>query len=817
MPTPSAPPAGTLLMPQASLQQQKPLNLAAHMPLFVVFIATTDEQTGDTTFALLPNARLVGDQRREGAVPASARYAYDFGVPQLFGATGTPNAWDEVLPLAAKGPYTVAVDDRVVAFKLGPKGSLTPVADGFLRAVQADASAGGEQATFECAAVPIRCWDRPIYGLLMRDGPDLAAVPAQAPAPEDDQDLFVQLPVRFNPDGRPNCTPKDADHSVDPGDPSADAYPVFVDPLIERDPDQRRHWTLGGAVRYIMGYYNGDAYDYLGPNAIYAHNYELDAIEGLLQQVVPAGAGEIDPDDPDTFKQEPILCPDVDVTGLSWPEAVERLIEPFGFALRFDMLDAGGGTLDAPGLPVHNAVLYRRNAPGPRKVLYQQAAIRPGPTQYLDLDRTNVPDLALARDDSVENAWLAVGALAQYELSVVLAPLFEPDPADAATDAAKAKFRENNPKEFWQGENSIKYREFGAAEAGDGYYDYILEAWSDVGDVLDLAGVLDGFGGKPPRVTVRRRRPALRELVSKDPEGTPRRPELYISTDYDPEGEWPTSQEPRLPPCIWNRDEDRATWQKVEHGWELLPDRLGIRITVDDPDTWNIGKAPPQPAPPAAPVPYPYTAGKVNAITAMATPDPAAGSQRKIFYLRLVCAVEADVACAGLASRREVSPSRFGVTRLDEARERFLNQFRHPSSPYAPAQAQAAEAVRDDAATAETHAAGKRAAHEAAKFAGSATIPWISFAYEIGDKIWRIQGRDVPLNGLLAGGGTEPDVVPTVVAIDRTYDGRVATVLQLEDRRAEPVESPRYTRAATRKEARYAASIGMGGGAGGAE
>jgi hypothetical protein len=46
-----------------------------------------------------------------------------------------------------------------------------------------------------------------------------------------------------------------------------------------------------------------------------------------------------------------------------------------------------------------------------------------------------------------------------------------------------------------------------------------------------------------------------------------RRPELWISTDYDTNGQHPVGKE------------DKATWQKIEVGWELLPGRPGIRIT----------------------------------------------------------------------------------------------------------------------------------------------------------------------------------------------------------------------------------------------
>ena len=35
-----------------------------------------------------------------------------------------------------------------------------------------------------------------------------------------------------------------------------------------------------------------------------------------------------------------------------------------------------------------------------------------------------------------------------------------------------------------------------------------------------------------------------------------------------------------------------GTWQQIDGGWSLMEDRLGIEVTVDDPESWNIGKPP---------------------------------------------------------------------------------------------------------------------------------------------------------------------------------------------------------------------------------
>ena len=82
---------------------------------------------------------------------------------------------------------------------------------------------------------------------------------------------------------------------------------------------------------------------------------------------------------------------------------------------------------------------------------------------------------------------------------------------------------------------------------------------------------------------VRRLRPGSNTLLTRDSAGRPLQAQLALSRDYAGPA-----------PAVWD---GTGTWQPIAGGWELLEDRLGILVTVEDPESWPIGDyTGPQPA-----------------------------------------------------------------------------------------------------------------------------------------------------------------------------------------------------------------------------
>ena len=101
---------------------------------------------------------------------------------------------------------------------------------------------------------------------------------------------------------------------------------------------------------------------------------------------------------------------------------------------------------------------------------------------------------------------------------------------------------------------------------------------------------------------MRRYRPGKNTLFSKDLNNKPYKAQLAVSRDYAGAD----------PPCVW--DTVSGTWQQIDGGWSLMEDRLGIEVTVDDPEAWNIGK------PPAGTAAQEPT-GVLHGITSMSNPS----------------------------------------------------------------------------------------------------------------------------------------------------------------------------------------------------
>lgn len=677
---------------------------------------------GEGGYELLPNVRCLQIQFREGAEPGSARFRYAFDDP--LGSPDDPQRFEQVYPLDASGPNVVSNDDRLVVRRLLDDGSDEVLFDGFASIPQADLGPETETVSFVALDTPIREWDKPLGGALMRD----------ADNPLTDSNIQTDLPARFNPDGHPNGSPKDADSNN-----TIVNYPVFLGPVWPSNTINSqtiRPWTLDMAVRYVLAQGN--------PKQEWTQiPFELRAPGGLLVAYHPTdGTGPIDYDDPSTYTSEDIIVQDYDVTGEAWPVAIQRLIEPHGFGMQFVL------STDDNGDPEWSLEVYRKDDESRIKSLYLQEA---GNT--LDPGQTNVGQMSLARDaHEIANAITIDAKPLQIEASFVLAPGFHVAAGDKATPAKYVG--ENAPDD---------YRMFIFDECGEGFWGFTTSSWI-TGQPGELKTLLTQ--GAKTRQYVKRRRPGKATLVTTDSDGKPKRAQLHVANAYVGKSS---------PPCVW--DGSAGTWQEVNSSdWKLLPDRLGIKITCDDPNKFAIGK-------PSDGTPKVF--GKVLRLLDWIS-NPTADQPAPIF--RLTCVIEADQDFAVTAPTRSVSPTSYTIERRVDCRDRFKKTIVSKYSALAdPANVGIKDVAKtDDTDEAQALADGIRRAREAGVFAGSVTIPRITTAYGVGDKIDEIDGRGVSLRSNVGAGTGESPVYPVVVGVTWSFDGQQSTTLELSDRRGEP-------------------------------
>jgi hypothetical protein len=721
-------------------------------------------EDGDGPFELLPNVRCLRVDVREGPEPPAAQFEYVLD-DTLAVNLGWPSRSEQVWPMDAQGPYVVSPDDRVVVMAQNPDGSPLIFFDGFAQVPQADLSPQGERVTFAAVGVAARAFDDVITGRVQRD----------ADTPEDtsgDSDFKTDLPCRFNPSSQAvgtfagllgNSTP-DANFTEDKGNVAIRGgtglgdFPVFIEPhLTEREvvdeepPDTYvAPWYVSDALKYLLSQPNpGD--DYLS----YPAFAQLDKL--LSARYPPPGSGTFNPA---TAVQADIMIRDYDATNRPLPDALAELLGYCGFVMSWQT------TADSDGLPQTALKLYRRDAAasGSPKPVY----LAPAGTNTLDPSKNNVAQLHLARDlNAVVNAWQVETAQRQVEITVVLAPLYQPVAGDEASSGSPTSGRNPFKLANLTGADTTtrrKYRWYGADETGDGHWNCAEDEQSF--EVIDLSPVFpdrdDGTRGY-----VRRYRPGSRTLISRDPQGRPLKAtlEVYVSQTSPA-----TSPDPYL-----ETEKSSLTWLTIPHGWRLLEDRLGIELTVEDPEDWATGN-------PAL--------AKINGITWWANPpaDFPNGGQPPV--LRLTTVIEDDLRLPIQAPKRVASPTQFARWRSADARDHFEYDEVSQGSPYYGGQTWPDKnnpgVIRDDTKLAQTHANQLRAAHEMPPLAGSLTIPYITVYYEVGDRISEVDGRDASLQTNVGASAGEAPTYPVVVGISWTFEpDRQSTTLQLSDRRAE--------------------------------
>ncbi len=668
-------------------------------------------------YQYLPNVRVLKITQNEGADPGHARFRYVF---DEFNPPGVPNSFQQALSVNVNLPGVVQNDDRLTVFAFNPDGSRTALFDGFALVPELNLSPTEEMVAFTAVGVAVRCWDTPIGGALMRN----------ADTPTKVVDLATDVPTYFNPAGLPNATPAGADAS----DTYGNTYPTFLDPLVMRDPDVRRPWTLSMAARYLCFRHNAPQ--------TFVQNPDGPLLDQLLDSRSPNLGVCFVQNDSTTYDSQPILVPDFPATGMPWPVALDRLLEPNGFAMVFRL------ETDVDGNPYTYLDLFRRQDGSPQsyKDLYLQLS-----GQSLDPAQTNLSSAQLARDSTaVANSFVVDSRLERFEASFVLAPGFSIALGDGASASSLAAFDRNNP-DFAQSDHD-QYRLYICDETGEGHWDF------SQGKFVETATPLDAVLGKPAAngtpAYVKRRRPPIGRLFTLDANNVPLKASLSISTDYVGNQ-----------PGVWD---GTGTWQEVLGGFELLSDRLGIWINAANPNSWVIGASNSSNAP--------YPAGTVRGV------EDQANTFAAHFALRLTCVIEGDYGLDALAEQRPSSTSAFTITRRINARDRYFSETIAPNSEFN----NASEPIvtRNDAQDALAEAEAYRLAREAGEVAGSAVVPRLTLAYRIGDRIQSIQGRGLSLRTNAGAPSEEGQVFPAVVGLTWGFEHQQHTTLLLSDQRA---------------------------------
>lgn len=711
-----------------------PLSVLPAFPLVVRY-------SPGSPFRVLPNILCTGISRRCGADPGVVRFKY--ALDEL-NPPGFPDRIEDVLGLDKSGPYIASQDDRLCVVIPAGDGGYQVVADCFAQVPQGDLSPAGEDATFEAVGVGARCFDTPLAGSVYRNGPDVTVV----------SDVQTDRLARFNPDGRPNRVPAGAFSGA-----GTQKYPVFVDAATSETADATHaFWTVADVAAYILAQGNDEQY---------VTNPTLSSLASILCDRTQGG-GLLDP-----AKQPatPIPCQDLEISDLPWPEALVKLLHPHSFDFAFMTSQSSSGT------PLTYIYFFRTDDAdnvAPKQLYLQQ------PGQALNPALSNFNAMGVARDGSrIANEIMVTTQCTHHEIGVILAPGFTPNAADA-TGASFPAFDTENPN-FVPG-NQDKYRVFVANESGDGYWDFSTSSWKTT-PVCNFDAV---FGAPQPRtITVgppipqyaNHRRPGISTLFSLDGTKERRHAKLYISRDYA-----------GIAPGIWDRS---ASWSPVESGWELLPDRLGVRITA--PKISAIEFGPPVPGFGAVAVNSGAHISLVESINNPFTIVTTSTNPRVTFLL--VCVVESDMGLGAAAFARPSSISQFSIQRRKDERDRFVKHVVCASSIFNVNPQDTVDPTaggRDDTLDAFAYAEASRASSENPSFQGQFRIPWISGGYDVGDKISAVTGRNINLrtNGGFAGG--EAAQYAVVTGIDLNFDPQQSTHIVTSDLRKEAMPPPEH-------------------------
>jgi hypothetical protein len=727
--------------------------LAAIGTQAVPIVVCRYDSGGENQYTILPNVRCLRIDYREGAEPPLARFQY-YMDDLLAASLDWPSQFEQLWPIDAQGDYVVMTDDRLVVLTQDPEGNPVVLFDGFAQIPQADLSAQTQSVTFVAQGVAVRLWDLPIFGRTQRsaaDADDTSGV----------SDIFVQLPCRFNPSDTSigvqggyigNCV---GSGFFTEDEDSGNVYPVFVDPLREElSTDDTTYWFISDAISYLIAIEPSPQDAAGNPYIVYP---TIESLADLLGTYAPPDNGPLNAGDAEMTNCK---IRDYDASNKAVPDVFSELLRYCGFVMVFTT------TTDSEGTPINSLKIVRKDALAATtpKLLYLAAA---GPPS-LDLAANNVTAIHLARDlNQVVNQWTVETALKQIEITVYLAPGFTPNAGDIVD---RTPFFKNNLRTA-TGDQRRMYRWWIADECADGHYNMLTSTWV-TDEALDLSPIFpaNDAGGA---TYVDRYRPGSQTLISKDANGKPLKAVLEVF-----KGGY--SEDPAL-----ETDPDQTGWITIPHGhgWRLLDDRLGIEVTENDPDGWATGAV--------KPIAGGAARTEIRALTWTATP-----TQDTAFELRLTTVIDADYQMEISAAKRTASPTRFARERCADGKDHFQYCTIAPNSLNYATQTDINGdsgdntnplVMRDDTKAATTHAEQLRSAHEFPTLAGSATLPFITDYYQIGDRVQIIQGRNANLQINVGVDQGETPSYPWITAFAWDFQGdKQQTILQFSDRRAEP-------------------------------
>jgi hypothetical protein len=740
---------------------------------------------------------------REGAHAPLATFRYifdqDLMPPEL------PTRFHHVYGNVPRYPGVVQMDDRLVVMRVLDDGSWQYMFDGFVTSPQARADGqGGEHVIVVAHGAPHREWDFVLPGAVwareMIDAQDDKIRP-----------VFTDAPARFNPLGKPNACAEGEEFGgprevrgfnvsgdflyfkdtslpgfVTPSDNDKYTLPDGAGGYVSKD---IRHWTVADAARWVV------AMGIEGPLGINARGellrptwmrnegapfvsvYDIEAWGERLKVIVPKKDGKaVDLGDPKTYEKLSLKCPDVEVTGEAWPNALEKIIRPYGFNFRFDLRTAKSEGF-SDGFPEWMLTIYRVDDKKNRVRVYLQS-----PGDIYNPGRTNVAEVDMSRDAfHVGNEFEVDSGLTEFEATFLLAPGFPIAAADKDDleqwkgeheDAAKRDryrlfvFGEGGRK-YWNGTKMTQQADDAASLGGEG-----PEAW-----MKRLFGMV--YEKDDPRLLRRwgmRARPPLGKLIVADSEGRPKWLRLDVCD---------SKANNQKAPDLWN---GTGTWQRVTGThWRALDDCIGVRLHGVNPNEWHAG----HPRDGDTIVFDGDDTGVLNLVEWLA--DPAAD---KVPMFALTCVIQSDVDLGVLAPYRRSSISGFRVRRRIDAKDRWkrkiVTKFSMAAREDADADALFQKGVnyldiRDDTANAKDGALGYQRAHEAGAHGGSFTIRRITTAYNVGQLVTGVVGRNVDMRINAGAPKGETPLYPRIASITWNFDGDQTTTLHLTDERADPI------------------------------
>lgn len=685
-------------------------------------LQSDDDSFGETpTHEEMPNVACEAITQYLGIQPATALFRYRLGTAAISGKD--PAVPEEALSTAVELPRVVKAGDRLRVVATQPDGAEQIIFDGHALRFTLGFTPDSEGVTILAIGHPMRCWDHVINCSYWADSDKYG----------DTEPIKIGHIPRFNPLGLPNSTGSFG-FSIDL---SPVLTPIFIDPLTTTAGRLPAYWTLPGAVIYLCEAHGRDIDDIALPDA--------DEVNALCKARIPKDGKDYDPNDPSTYDLAEIIVPDKPLAYRPWIEVVHELLADKGYACAWRLEQA-----DEPEDAVvdwwHRLEILSLQIGEPKDV-YLQAR---GAT--LDPGLTNISHANITRDLSqVVTRWDVAGALERYEVSIVLACGFEIDSDDA-----------NNPAAFVATTYPDAYRLFIADESGEGH---VLPTG---GPVLYTPLDLDPILGEPTpdpddpfdipiRQYVCRRRAPLAKLFSATPSDESRKATLHISTDYA-----------GTVPAVWGYgDATGGTWHEVAGGWEILPDRIGVRLTAADVNGWRAGTEESGLG----------NSGVVKVVESLAAP----GGTNPTFYLRLTCVIEGDQRVTGTA--RDGADKPFSaidrpIRRTVDASDRVRSNLICINA-YSGVETYAG----DDLSRATDEAHAYLLATLQGQTEGEVVIPRFTAWYKAGDRIRSINGRDLGFRVDNPESASEP-WYPVVTQVAHDFRDGQHTTLHLSDANA---------------------------------